>query len=71
MFLKPYRSFFIKTKPTRLTKPCRLKINLADMPALGIAVESPQPDEGGARTCSVKPAPFSLGGVEGWGNAKK
>jgi len=41
------------------------------MPALGIAVESPQPDEGGARTCSVKPAPFSLGGVEGWGNAKK
>ena len=28
------------------------------MPALGIAVKSPQPDEGGARTCNVKPDPF-------------
>ena len=27
------------------------------MPALGIEVDSPQPDEGGARTCNVKPDP--------------
>ena len=27
------------------------------MPALGIEVESPQPDEGGARTCNEKPDP--------------
>ncbi|GAL88380.1 hypothetical protein JCM19538_1706 [Jejuia pallidilutea] len=30
---------------------------LANRPALGIAVESPQPDGGGARTCSGKPDP--------------
>ena len=28
------------------------------MSALGIAVKSPQPDIGGARTCNVKPDPF-------------
>ncbi|MBB5266731.1 hypothetical protein HNQ90_000288 [Algibacter amylolyticus] len=33
------------------------------MPALGIATDSPQPDVGGARTCSGKPDPS--------GNAKK
>ncbi len=27
------------------------------MPALGIAVDSPQPDEGSARTCNGKPDP--------------
>jgi hypothetical protein len=30
---------------------------MADMPALGIAVDSPQPDVGGARTWNVKPDP--------------
>jgi len=37
---------------------------LAKTGALGIAAESPQPDKGGARTCSVKPDPNR-------GNAKK
>ena len=32
-------------------------------PALGIVVDSPQPDEGGARTCNGKPDPL--------GNVKK
>ncbi|MBC3759891.1 hypothetical protein H7U19_15875 [Hyunsoonleella sp. SJ7] len=30
---------------------------LADLPALGIAEESPQPDAGGARTWNGKPDP--------------
>ncbi|MBB5267375.1 hypothetical protein HNQ90_000932 [Algibacter amylolyticus] len=38
------------------------KPKLAGMPALGIAADSPQPDKGGARTCSEKPDP--------WGSAQ-
>jgi len=34
------------------------KTKAADIPALGIVVESPQPDAGGARTCNVKPDPW-------------
>ncbi|GGD03767.1 hypothetical protein GCM10011368_02020 [Hyunsoonleella pacifica] len=34
---------------------------MASTPALGIAEKSPQPDEGGARTCNEKPDP-TLGG---------
>jgi len=30
---------------------------LANRPALGIAVDSPQPDAGSARTCNAKPDP--------------
>jgi len=36
----------------------------ADLFALGIAEESPQPDEGGARTWNGKPDPL-------WGTPKK
>ena len=34
------------------------KLNLADLPALGIVEESPQPDVGGARTWNEKPDPL-------------
>ncbi len=32
---------------------------LGEASALGIEVDSPQPDVGGARTCNGKPDPFS------------
>ena len=31
---------------------------------LGIAMESPQPDEGSARTCNEKPDPFFTGNAQ-------
>ncbi len=39
------------------TKTVDCILMTADLPALGIEVDSPQPDVGGARTWNVKPDP--------------
>jgi len=44
-------------KKAKFKRLLEIKKALADTPALGIAVESPQPDEGGARTWNGKRDP--------------
>ena len=45
-------------KKAKFKRLLEIKKALADTPALGIAVESPQPDEGGARTWNGKRDPL-------------
>ncbi len=45
-------------KKAKVKRLLEIKKTLADTPALGIAVESPQPDEEGARTWNGKRDPL-------------